>query len=703
MRPFMVRSLGGGITPPAQVSVYLIGVAQTEAQIGWNASIGADSYNVYQNGQLVDNTPATYYATTRQLVPGQTYTFAVSPLAGTLEGSQSPLIQVTTVVVPLDFYTTSPLPSATQGIAYTEQFNATGGVFPGYVWTLATPVTGVTLSTGGLLSIPLPVGTYTFQITVTDAVGTAVSGTFTMQTIPVGAVPAAPVISLIQQSSTVSGVALVTIPTFPANNGSPITDLVVTASTGQTGMSATAGVIQVPGVPLGVPVTFTAIAVNANGNSLPSATTGAITLIWAPTVPQNIVATAGVNSVIVSAAAPASTGGTPITGATASVVGQTGTQTLFTAPPWTFTLPAVAGTTTTANVHAFNAYKVGPDGASNSFTPTAATGPSKANLLNYVAGISGKTLVGQHVQLFNGNGTATALTQWNALISATGKTPAIMGTLLNTTYIMGLGTVGIDGPTNAALFQQQTNNGGLIHLSWYMPNPVTNASNSSSGNASLSASDFTKCITPGNSVYNNFQSYLASAVATLQSAPYAGIPCFFRPFIEFSNTASGQNGYNWYSNENSADFITFWQMTYNYFVNAGVNWLVWVWNLNDYPPVTGGQYYPGDSYVDVVSSDTYPNPGNSSQIISDIGFNWATLQSINKPKMFSEVGYNGAGSGAGTNDNLVWLNTISSNFAAAFGYVVWDAQYAIVNGANASSMMSDPRSITLDKLPAGLV
>ena len=73
--------------------------------------------------------------------------------------------------------TTTTIPAASAGIAYSVQLQATGGV-PPYKWTISTGTlpAGLTLSTGGLISgIPGSAGTSNFTAQVTDSSG-AVSG-----------------------------------------------------------------------------------------------------------------------------------------------------------------------------------------------------------------------------------------------------------------------------------------------------------------------------------------------------------------------------------------------------------------------------------------------------------------------------------------------------------------------------------------------
>ncbi len=95
------------------------------------------------------------------------------------------------VVSSLAFTTTSPLPPATVGVAYSEQFAATGGVTP-YTFSVATGSSlpaGFTLTTDGLLASANPptLGTFTFGISVTD-MGTppaVITNTYTLVVNPV--------------------------------------------------------------------------------------------------------------------------------------------------------------------------------------------------------------------------------------------------------------------------------------------------------------------------------------------------------------------------------------------------------------------------------------------------------------------------------------------------------------------------------------
>ncbi|HWF39020.1 MAG TPA: Ig domain-containing protein [Candidatus Acidoferrales bacterium] len=85
--------------------------------------------------------------------------------------------------------TTSPLPAATAGTAYSQQFAATGGT-PPYQWSTATGSTlpaGLTLSSTGLLSgTPSASGTFSVTVTDSESPAAAVTESFTLPVIGSG-------------------------------------------------------------------------------------------------------------------------------------------------------------------------------------------------------------------------------------------------------------------------------------------------------------------------------------------------------------------------------------------------------------------------------------------------------------------------------------------------------------------------------------
>jgi hypothetical protein len=145
-----------------------------------------------------------------------------------------------------------------------------------------------------------------------------------------------------------------------ADNGFPISNYNVVASPGPRGCNAAATTsCTVSGLTNGSPYTFTVSATNAKGTGADSTPSAPTTPATVPGAPTGVSATAGNASATVSFSAPASTGGSAITGYTVTATdttnsgngGQTGTGTgspiavsgLTNGDSYTFTVTATNG------------------------------------------------------------------------------------------------------------------------------------------------------------------------------------------------------------------------------------------------------------------------------------------------------------------------------------------------------------------------
>jgi len=79
---------------------------------------------------------------------------------------------------------TSPLPDATAGTAYSFTFMASGGTTP-YMWSVSgTPVFSIASTSGVLTGTPTQTGTFTFSVTVTDSMSRTATKPFSIDVTP---------------------------------------------------------------------------------------------------------------------------------------------------------------------------------------------------------------------------------------------------------------------------------------------------------------------------------------------------------------------------------------------------------------------------------------------------------------------------------------------------------------------------------------
>ncbi|HEY8974058.1 MAG TPA: glycosyl hydrolase [Burkholderiaceae bacterium] len=100
---------------------------------------------------------------------------------------------------------------------------------------------------------------------------------------------------------------------------------------------------------------------------------------------------------------------------------------------------------------------------------------------------------------------------------------------------------------------------------------------------------------------------IATGLANLKTADGTPIPVLFRPFAEFNTDKY------YFHKQSSADFVTLWQQVVDYYRgkqlhNLIICWEAWVWGSSSAmqpSQVDIAPWYPGDSYVDVVSGAFY--------------------------------------------------------------------------------------------------
>ena len=261
-------------------------------------------------------------------------------------------------------------------VSFTAPASNGGSAITGYTVTSSPGGKTATGTASPLTVTGLTNGTaYTFTVTATNAVGTSTASAASNSVTPAAAAtaPGAPTVGT---ATAGNAQATVTFAAPSSNGGSSITGYTVTSSPGGNTATGAASPITVTGLSNGTAYTFTVTATNAAGTSTASAASNSVTpasAATAPGAPTVGTATAGNAQATISFTAPASNGGSAITGytVTSSPGGKTATGT---ASPLTVT-GLTNGTAYTFTVTATNAVGTSSaSAASNSVTP--ATGPT---------------------------------------------------------------------------------------------------------------------------------------------------------------------------------------------------------------------------------------------------------------------------------------------------------------------------------------
>ncbi len=330
------------------------------------------------------------------LTNGTTYTFTVAAInainTGPASAASNAVTPATAPGAPTIGIATAGHASAT--VTWKAPASDGGSTITGY---LITPYIGTTAQTGitvgNVLSddvTGLTNGTtYTFTVAAINAINTGPASAMSNAVTPVGVAPGAPTIGTATPGNTS---ATVTWKAPASDGGSTITGYLITpyiGTTAQTGITV-GDVLSdvVTGLTNGTTYTFTVAAINAVNTGPPSGTSNPVTPATAPGAPIIGTATAGNASATVTWKAPASDGGSTITGysITPYKAGVAQAAVVVGIVLSDDVTGLTNGTTYTFTVAAINAINTGPaSAASNPVTP-AATAPGAPTIGTATAG-----------------------------------------------------------------------------------------------------------------------------------------------------------------------------------------------------------------------------------------------------------------------------------------------------------------------------
>jgi large repetitive protein len=335
-----------------------------------------------------DGNPGIATSTTAGTLPAYPAGVTLSPATGTISGGNTVTISGSniTAATAIEIGTTAQQQAGTPTVLLPCPTGVTSGCFT---------VSGSTLS---IPSMPSVTASETATVTVVT-LGAYGSPSYVYTSTP--GTPAAPTATAGITSASVTWTA-------PAANGSPITGYVVTPylnGTAQTAQafSSTATTQTLTGLTAGGSYTFTVAAVNAVGTGSASPQSNAVVPYTLPGAPTITAVGAADSAASLSWSAPASNGGSAITGyvVTPYIAGVAQAPQTFSSTATTHTVAGLTpGTSYTFTVAAVNAAGTGPASARSSAV-TVNAGPS----LTFAAPPAGEVGVAYSDQLTSSGGT----------------------------------------------------------------------------------------------------------------------------------------------------------------------------------------------------------------------------------------------------------------------------------------------------------
>ncbi len=247
---------------------------------------------------------------------------------------------------------------------------------------------------------------------------------------------------------------------------------------------------------------------------------------------------------------------------------------------------------------------------------------SKATVLNYLASIKGQKIVsGQH----NKEPAAQPSQYTQRVKDITGVYPGLWGG----DFHFGSADV---ANRQRVIDQAKTEwkNGSLVSLTWHVCPPTVGSSCTwSDVNADLTDTQWSQLVTNGTALNSAWKKRLDEIVPYLQQLKDAGVPAVFRPLHEMNEQWAW-----WGGRSGSNGSAKLYQITRDYLAGTkGMTNLIWAWNVQDNPAGGFANYYPGSSYVDVVTLDAWYKAFPSAA-------EYQSIRSIaaSKPIALAEVG-----------------------------------------------------------------
>lgn len=305
-------------------------------------------------------------------------------------------------------------------------------------------------------------------------------------------------------------------------------------------------------------------------------------------------------------------------------------------------------------------------------------------ILNYYYSLKGKTsnkvLSGQYDKY----GDSTDY--YNEIYKTTGKYPAIFESNLwhqsDSTY-----TTWGDVSEKRQRIIDRWNAGSLIHLHMPIPNPKTRGDRTDP----MTATDFAKVAVTGNTINSSFNEWLDIFADNMKILESNGVVVVIRPLHECNG------GWFWYGDKDPTEYKKVYRYLVDYLINKkGVHNLLFAYTPSAHPEPASSvmDYYPGDSWVDIVGVDVY----KETPIDSDTVKRCDLLKGTGKPFGFGEIGWLENTGNFSQNSKAEIIDAIESKIPYTVFWSSWQVQHCPAKQNNCTGLYGDSWVVTRNEV-----
>lgn len=294
--------------------------------------------------------------------------------------------------------------------------------------------------------------------------------------------------------------------------------------------------------------------------------------------------------------------------------------------------------------------------------------------------------------------------------SVAGAYPAVYGWDLMDIYAEGTGPLRYDRTRADALrawIVQGFERGGVITMSWHMPNPVTDTDAWDVSTPAVAR------VLPGGDHHAEYLTTLDTAARffrSLRAADGTPIPIVFRPYHEHTGS------WFWWGRDHAGvdDYKALWRMTVARMASAGVRNLLFAYSTDVFDSRAGYlERYPGDDVIDVLGFDDYhgiksrdalPQFVNRLKLLVELAresgkiaaVTETGLEAIPDPDWWTDVLGRGLAAQPGVAWVLVWRNANPANDRKEHFYAPYPGQ---VSAGDFRRWTARPGVLLEDELP----